>query len=249
MKLHILGDLHIEFDPFEFVDTGADVVILAGDIHLGERGFKWATETLSKQEVIYVLGNHEFYREATPKLIDKLREKSKGTNVHVLENDSISIEGVRFLGCTLWTDFELLNDLNVSMAAAQRQMNDYARIRISPQYRKILPSYTVLWHKRSKDWLRREIESSTEESLVIVTHHAPSINSIPGEFKNDQLAAAFASNMDDFVSWTDAKLWVHGHIHTASDYYICNTRVICNPLGYPDEPKRGFDPSLTVDLD
>jgi predicted phosphodiesterase len=248
MKLQILSDLHIEFAPFEIVETDADVVILAGDIHLGDRGFKWAKENIKNKEVIYVLGNHEFYREATPRLFEKWKEKTKGTNIHVLENKSISIDGIRFLGCTLWTDFELLNNLDVSIASADMQMTDYRKIRLSPQYRKIRPSFTVVWHKQSKGWLKEEIDKYKDESIVVVTHHAPSIQSIPEEDRKDPLSAAFASNMIEFVNSTNIKLWVHGHIHTAFDYNIGGTRVVCNPLGYPDEPRRGFKPALTIDI-
>ncbi len=248
MKLQILSDLHIEFAPYEIVDTGADAVILAGDIHLGDKGFNWARENIKKKEVIYILGNHEFYREATPRLFEKLEEKTKGTNIHVLENQSISIDGVRFLGCTLWTDFQLLDSLDVSIASAKMRMNDYKLIRISPRYSKIQPSYTVIWHKQSKNWLEREIKKYDAQKVVVVTHHAPSINSIPAKDRKDPLSAAFASNMVDFISSSKIKLWVHGHIHTAFDYRIGETRVICNPLGYPDEPRRGFNPALTVEI-
>lgn len=248
MKLQILSDLHIEFAPYEIVDTDADVVILAGDIHLGDKGFTWARENIKNKEVIYILGNHEFYKEATPRLFDKLYEETKGTNIQVLENQSISIDGIRFLGCTLWTDFELLDNLDVSIASAKIQMTDYRKIRISPQYRKIQPSFTVVWHKQSKHWLKKEIEKYKGENIVVVTHHAPSINSIPIEDRKDPLSAAFASDMIDFISSSKIKLWVHGHIHTAFDYCIGKTRVICNPLGYPDEPRRGFNPALTVEI-
>ncbi len=248
MKLQILSDLHIEFAPYEMVETEADVVILAGDIHLGDRGFNWAKENIKNKEVIYVLGNHEFYREATPRLFEKLKEKIKGTNIHVLENQSVSIDGIRFLGCTLWTDFDLLKNLDVSIASADMQMTDYRKIRISPQYRKIRPSFTVVWHKQSKDWLKEEIEKYNDETIVVVTHHAPSIQSIPEEDREDPLSAAFASNMIDFVTSSNIKLWVHGHVHTAFDYNIGETRVVCNPLGYPDEPRRGFKPGLTIDI-
>ena len=248
MKLQILSDLHIEFAPYEMVETEADVVILAGDIHLGDRGFKWAKENIKNKEVIYVLGNHEFYREATPRLFEKLKEKTKGTNIHVLENQSVSIDGFRFLGCTLWTDFELLNKLDVSIATADMQMTDYRKIRMSPQYRKIRPSFTVVWHKQSKNWIKEEIDKYNDDPIIVVTHHAPSIHSIPDKDREDPLSAAFASNIIDFITTSNIKLWVHGHIHTAFDYYIGETRVLCNPLGYPDEPRRGFKPELIVEI-
>lgn len=248
MKLQILSDLHIEFAPYEIVDTDADVVILAGDIHLGDRGFKWARENIKNKEVIYVLGNHEFYKEAIPYLFEKLKKKTKGTNIHVLENESISIDEVKFLGCTLWTDFKLLNSLDVSIASAGMLITDYRKIRISPQFKKIRPSFTVVWHKQSKSWLKEEIEKYNDKKIVVVTHHGPSIQSIPEQDRKDPLSAAFASNMVDFIASSNIKLWVHGHIHTAFDYYIGRTRVVCNPLGYPDEPQRGFKHALTVDI-
>jgi Icc-related predicted phosphoesterase len=248
MKLQILSDLHIEFAPHDFHRTDADIVILAGDIHLGQGGFKWALENITDKKVIYVLGNHEFYREATPQLISKLKQLSKGTHIYVLENEAVSINGVRFLGCTLWTDFQLYGDIDVAIAAAQLKMNDFQRIRVSPQYHKIKPSHTVVWHKNSRRWIEQEIESCRDEKVIIVSHHAPSIRSIPEKYRSDPLVAAFASNMDDFIEWTDAKLWVHGHIHESFDYVIGKTRVVCNPFGYVDEPNDGFNPTLTLEI-
>jgi len=248
MKLHILSDLHVEFAPYLLADTDAEVVILAGDIHRGDKGFKWAYENIKDKEVIYVLGNHEFYREATPKLINKLKNKSKGTNVHILENDSISIDGVRFFGCTLWTDFNLLGKMDISIAEAALQMNDYRLIRVSPTYKKCRPSFTVVWHNKSKKWLFREIDKSKESRIVVITHHAPSIMSIREKNRDDPLRAAYASNLEDPIASSKINLWIHGHIHTAFDYNIGKTRVLCNPLGYPDSPKRGFNPELTVEV-
>jgi Icc-related predicted phosphoesterase len=248
MRVQIVSDLHLEFGPVPWEKTDADVVVLAGDIHLGDKGLRWAQKTFKQQAVIYVLGNHEFYREATPRLIEKLQRRADGTNVHVLENQSVSIDGVRFLGCTLWTDFALLNQLDTSIAWAQLAMTDYRKIRISPGYRKIKPAYTIVWHQQSRKWLQREIETAQGEILVVVTHHAPSIHSIPVEIRKHPICAAFASRLDDMIARSQVKLWVHGHIHTADDYTIGTTRILCNPHGYPDEPPRGFDSALTVDL-
>ena len=248
MKLQILSDLHCEFAPYKFKRTGADIVILAGDIHLGQSGFKWALENITDQKVIYVLGNHEFYREATPQLIHKLKQLSKGTNIYVLENEAVSIKGIRFLGCTLWTDFQLLGDIDVAIAAARLNMTDFQQIRMSPQYRKIKPSNTVAWHKKTRRWIEQEIESCKDDKIVIVSHHAPSIRSIPEKYRSDPLTAASASNMDGFIKWTDAELWIHGHIHKSFDYVIGKTRVVCNPLGPIDEPNEQFNPKLTLEI-
>jgi len=248
MKLQILSDLHIELAPYEFQRTDADVVILAGDIHLGQSGFKWALENITDQKVIYVLGNHEFYREATPQLIGKLKQLSKGTHIYVLENNAVTIQGVRFLGSTLWSDFQLLGDIDVAIATAQLNSTDFQQIRMSPQYRKIKPSDTVVWHNKTRRWIAQEIESRKDDKIVIVSHHAPSIRSIPEKDKSNSLSAAFASNMDDFIKWTDAELWIHGHIHESFDYMIGKTRVVCNPLGNVDELNDRFNPKLTIKI-
>ena len=248
MKLQILSDLHIEFTPFEMVDMDVDVVILAGDIHLGMKGFAWAREQIPAKPVLYVLGNHEFYNEATPRLYDKLQEASKGTNIHVLENRSITLDGVRFIGATLWSDFKLLGNQDVAIAFAKMMMNDYKRIRISPEYRKIEPSFTVVWHRHSRNLIQGEIEKRGADKMVVITHHAPSRRSIPAKNSDHPINAAFASDMDEFVASSGVDLWVHGHIHAACDYMLGNTQVICNPRGYPGEPNTGFNPAQTVEI-
>ena len=250
MKLHILSDLHIEFGGLEPPKTNADVVILAGDIHLGIKGFDWAKDNFRNQKVIYVLGNHEYYRGAIPKLTDKLKKLSLGTNVHILENEALTIEDVRFLGCTLWSDFRLLNNLNIAVIVAHEMMNDYRLVRLSPIYRKIQPSDTAIWHGRSRSWLERELKKGKKEAkkTVVITHHAPSVLSVSEHYKNDHLSAAFASEMEKFIEKTEPDLWIHGHLHTSSDYHIGSTRVICNPRGYTDEPNNNFDVDLVVKI-
>ncbi len=143
---------------------------------------------------------------------------------------------------------QLTNTLDESMAAAKLWMNDYRKIRLSPQYSKIRPSYTIVWHQRSKKWLQTEMETCREEKIVVVSHHAPSMHSIPRGDRDKHLRAAYASNMEDFILSSNINAWVHGHIHKARDYNIGETRVVCNPRGYPDKPVRGFDPAFTIEI-
>jgi Icc-related predicted phosphoesterase len=81
-----------------------------------------------------------------------------------------------------------------------------------------------------------------------VTHHAPSLQSVADPYKRDLVSAAFASPLDSLVAASKAKLWLHGHVHHACDYRIGDTRVLCNPRGYPGENENGFDPKLTIEL-
>jgi Icc-related predicted phosphoesterase len=249
MKLHILCDLHIEFGDFEVPDVGADVVILAGDIHVKKRGFQWVLDQKFGIPVLYVLGNHEFYGEKFPGLINKLKRDSERTNVRILENDSVSIGGYRFFGCTLWSDMALLGDSRIASVFTASGMNDYRLTRHSKTFRRLLPSDTVSWHSGSVKKLREFFEAGAPDRSVVVTHHAPSIQSIVNKFRRDPLSAAFASNMDDFIMKHQPRLWIHGHTHESFDYRIGITRIVCNPRGYASlEEIKGFKPDYTVEL-
>src|ERR1043165_2344612 len=91
MRLHILCDLHLEFGSAKIPTTDADVVVLAGDIHLGREGRKWARSHFPDQPVIYVLGNHEFYRHSLPELTETLKRETDGSHIHLLENRAVEI--------------------------------------------------------------------------------------------------------------------------------------------------------------
>ena len=83
---------------------------------------------------------------------------------------------------------------------------------------------------------------------MVITHHAPSIGSVPRDFHRNPVSAAYASNLDELVEQSGAALWVHGHLHSQSDYRIGNTRVVCNPRGYPDERNPAFVPDLVIEI-
>ena len=248
MRLYILSDLHLEFEPFTPPAVEADVVILAGDVSTGRNGLKWALTAFPERPVIYVLGNHEFYGQKLQKLILELREMARGTNVHVLENKSWTVGEVTFLGATLWTDFALNGNPVVSEVVAQTGMNDYRRIRTLPNYKRLRPADTRQLHAQSRKWLEDELFRLKGRKVVVVTHHAPSPESIPMAFEGDAFNPAFASDMKRFITETGARLWVHGHLHSPSDYRVGGTRVLANPRGYPTEPRSGFQPGLVVEV-
>ncbi|WP_018605972.1 metallophosphoesterase [Uliginosibacterium gangwonense] len=247
MQIQILSDLHREFFGQDVEPCLADVVVLAGDIDIGNRGVLWAQETFIGTPVIYVCGNHEYYGKAYPKLLATLKDLAKGSNVFVLENDSVVLDGVRFLGCTLWTDFSLLGDPRIAGAEANNKMSDYMKIRVSPDYRRMRSIDTAMIHRTSREWLEQELAVATEKT-VVVTHHAPSATSLFEGFQKELLSAAYASNLDGVVQNSQARLWVHGHIHSSFDYMLGDTRVISNPRGYPDERNEDFQADLVVEI-
>lgn len=242
MKIQFLSDLHIEFAPFDYPSCDSDVVVLAGDIHTKHQGVQWALDNIQDKPVIYVLGNHEFYGKTYPKLIGELKNLARGSNVHVLENEVVTIDGVNFFGCTLWTDFEIFGDPRIAGYHCQQRMTDYKKIKKLPGYSKIRSLDTAIYHRHSVEWLGAALAVRQNEVNVVVTHHAPSKRSAPEHYWEDLTLAAYVSDMEAFIAAHQPAMWIHGHLHKSSDYTVGKTRVLCNPKGYPGEQHTGFDP-------
>lgn len=248
MRLHILSDVHLELAPFAAAAVEADVVVLAGDVHQGYDGLQWIRASFPDKPVVYVLGNHEFYGHTLPSLTRGLQAQSSGTNVHVLENSCVRVDDVIFLGATLWTDLELNGNVEESEAVAFNWMTDYQVIYTEPKRWRLHTSHTRRIHAESVRWLREQLDACQSDKIVIVTHHAPSPQSIPPRFAGSRLNPAFASNLEPLIAESRAKLWIHGHIHSSSDYRVGETRVLANPRGYPHEVEHGFNPALVVEV-
>jgi hypothetical protein len=159
--------------------------------------------------------------------------------VHVLSDEALTLDGVRFLGATLWTDFRLFGPSPTAPIAAQQQMVDYRKIRVSPRYRKLVPADTALWHARSVRWLREALATPFAGPTVVVTHHAPSLRSVEPGHADDELSAAYASALDELVESTGAAYWVHGHTHHNVRYEVGATTVLSNQRGYQMNRSRG----------
>lgn len=126
-------------------------------------------------------------------------------------------------------------------------MTDYKKIRVSPGYSRLRSIDTAVIHQGSRNWLQSQLEKESDNTVVI-THHAPSSRSLPESRRDDLTSAAYASHLDEVVEQSNAKLWIHGHLHNSSDYRIGKTRVLCNPRGYPDERNDRFAPGLVVSV-
>lgn len=241
MRIQILSDLHLEFAELENPQApDADVVILAGDIHVGTEGVRWALENFSVP-VVYVAGNHEFYSLQREPLLEELRQLSEGSRVNVLERDITEIDGVCFLGTTLWTDFALHGTPEVSMRHAGSGMADFHAIS-ETEDTLFTPEDALNQHRDSLAWLGQAVRDHSNKKFVVVTHHAPSVLSIAAKFENDALNPAFVSDLDPFIAAHNVPLWIHGHTHSSFDYQLHGTRVVCNPRGYqPYENDTGFE--------
>jgi predicted phosphodiesterase len=251
MKMHILSDLHLEFSDFRPPETDADVVVLAGDIGKGDHGMGWARASFPDQEILYVAGNHEFYGRERLETLAKLRIAARECGVHFLDDETVEIGGVRFLGATLWTDFNLFGKerRQFAMAEGQRGLNDFRVIHEGPAH--FSPADSIRLHEKSLAFLERELQRPFDGKTVVVTHHLPSARSVVERFKHDWLSACFASRLDHLFG-RPVSLWIHGHTHDSMDYEVMGTRVVCNPRGYVrfnSGPENfDFNPGLVVEI-
>ncbi len=230
--------------------------MVAGDTCEGvERGFAWLRAAVpAPTPIITVAGNHEHYRHVLPDQIDRGRAGAADHGITFLEDDETVIGGVRFLGCTLWTDFALRGEVwqVPDMAAARDGMNDYRRITMSKKpWSRFLPRDALAMHVRSRAWLEQALAQRFEGPTVVVTHHAPSPRSLSGERRHrpSSLDPCYASDLDAVVAESGAALWIHGHTHHCCDYRLGETRVVNNGHGYGDENAGSYDPALVIEVE
>ncbi|MGC7405563.1 metallophosphoesterase [Pandoraea pneumonica] len=258
MRLHILSDLHLSVAPLATPDVVADVTILAGDISRPAQAIEWAKQL--PRPVIYVAGNHEFYGATLAGTLAEIRKLAAGTNVHVLERGAVTIDGVRFIGTTLWSDFALYDaegKHDEVIEESRKFVRDFTRIRVGDPAApwSDLPFFTpedsAALCRENVAWLRRALADPHDGPTVVVTHHAPTPQSIHPRFAGSPVNPAFISDLTSFVDQSDAALWVHGHTHDSFDYRVGRTRVLCNPRGYCFEGRvenAAFDPALCVNV-
>lgn len=249
MKLLVLSDLHLEFEPLTPPAIEADVVVLPGDIWLKDNGIRWARETWPDKPIVYVAGNHEFYHTERTSMLETLRRSAREADIHFLEDDAVVINDVRFLGCSLWSDFELFGSdkKNKCMTEGGYRLSDF-RV-INEGSNPFAPEDSVRLFNESSAWLSSKLDESHEGKTVVVTHHLPSKRSVAPQYKEDMLSACFASNLDRLLGRSE--LWIHGHTHTNFDYIADGTRVVCNPRGYVRHghaENSEFNASLVIEL-
>lgn len=250
MRIHTYSDLHAEINHGIKIQSKpeADVTVVAGDIaNSAKKAVDWLLRnTPDTQPCVFVAGNHEFYGNEFPGELDTFRELcAREDRLFFLENDVAIIDGVRFVGATLWTDYALYGDPTSGMLAAQRAMNDHYKIRHGSEA--FLPKIARETHLLSRGFILNTLVRPFEGPSVVVTHHCPHPKSVHPKYGINPLNTAFASDLTETILNGNAKLWIHGHTHSSFDYRVSNTRIICNPYGYGNE-NSSFDPNLVIDV-
>ncbi|WP_441260675.1 metallophosphoesterase [Bradyrhizobium sp. 521_C7_N1_3] len=259
MKIFIASDLHGEMGSHGYnVPEGLDfdVAVFAGDVHHAYRAVNWLTNqrALWGKEVLFVAGNHEYYGSVLEDAAALIRDKTRGTNVTFLDADAVPvIGGVRFLGCTMWTDYRFDADSQADGLHAGQFINDHKFIKTTPGAEfpaPFTPKEAYKRHLAERRWLTDRLAEEHDGPTVCITHHGVHPGSVHQRYADDgAINASFISDLSDIIEEHQPELWVHGHVHNRHDYVVPGTptRVVCNPLGYSHEDS-GFITDLVVEL-
>lgn len=255
MKIRIISDIHCDINEYKKFNFENEFVICCGDIS-GDRftSEKWIQNNI-KQGII-IGGNHLGYHSVSNNEKDSLnlsikylQDKFSKGPVYFLENQHIIKNDIVFIGCILFTDFNLYSNQPLAQEIARNNLNDYKYVKIyNRSLTNLLPDDTIRFHRQSKKYINRICKEFSDKKVIIITHHAPSVLSVHDKYKNDLLNAAFASNLESLIiENNNIKLWCHGHVHNNVDYKIFNTRIVANPLGYYNENPDFINEGLLID--
>lgn len=249
MLIREFSDLHLEFKPFFIESMPEDeetVLILAGDVHNGRNVVPFVREMSENfARVIFVAGNHEFYFGDINRTVGSIKEALEGIeNASVLDNEVLELDGVRFIGSTLWTDMDGSNP--VSMVDIERSLNDFDLITAGPG--KLRAPHVISLFREATDFIERELDKDHDGKTVVVTHHAPSFKCVHELYRNSRINGAFCSDLDRFLHYFDIDYWFYGHTHQTVHIDMEGTKVRNNPRGYGDAENLHFNPTYRVEI-
>ena len=277
MRIQLISDLHLENYP-DYVPQAApdiDVLILAGDIGSYQAGSRLTSDDFGLRRfsprrpgsewprVFYIPGNHEFDGLEFDATYQKLRDTCDGLGIEWLERETITVGAVRFIGTTLWSDFEALAKSRSTMTEQMKALEKAYRaanfyLSKNTTFKDGAPMLAedirLLAHECQR-WLRDALASPFDGSTVTVTHFAPTLQSADPRYGMTPGTAGFCNSLDDLLPLSD--VWMHGHLHCANDFvasgiadgapYSC--RVIANPRGYPEKGEdKAFRERFVVEI-
>jgi predicted phosphodiesterase len=243
MRILVMSDLHVEFRAdagasfIESLDpTDIDVVALAGDIAVS-REIPAALGLLCRHfrhaQVLFVHGNHEFYASNVSEVQELTRQVARRhRNLRWLETRTVKIQGRRFLGATLWFSRDEDSALN------REYLNDFFQIQD-------FEPWVYEQNRRSVAWLRRVVRPGD----VVITHHLPTPKAVAAQFDQNPLNPFFVCDVEDVIEKQRPALWIYGHTHGSADFWLGDTRLVCNPLGYVGaERNPHFDDHYVIEI-
>jgi len=239
MRVYYLSDLHIErgivsLDDFTFnLSTETkNILALCGDIGDPFSQLYWdLIFKMSKMfHLVFILtGNHEYYGHNMQDVDNHIMYNIHNfPNVKFLNNSVYEVEGIKFVGSTLWSNVP--DDQKEFITG---YMNDY----------RLIQDFTVDWqnqlHEENVSFLTQEIDTNT----VVLTHHAPDrLNTSAKKYRNTPSTYAFGTDLDDLVA--KCKYWIYGHTH----YNIDHEKLKTNQHGGYENTMHKFEMSKYIEI-
>jgi hypothetical protein len=266
MKIALVSDVHLEFGDLDFEnDSGADVLILGGDICVAtDMAQRDPYNTMGEQyrsnrfhdffqrccsrfpHVIFIVGNHEHYHGDFAKTVPHFKDVlGYLPNLHILEKETFVLDDITFIGGTLWTDMNKRD--NRTLHDVSRMMNDFRCVDNSAKtedHRGWPGRFTTTDAANDHDamvaFIDQTVAANPAGRYVVVGHHAPSKLSTHPRYQDQFIMnGGYSSELDDFIQdHPQIKLWTHGHTHEDFDYMIAGCRILCNPRGYVNYEER-----------
>jgi predicted phosphodiesterase len=266
MKIALASDVHLEFGDLDFDnDSGADVLILGGDICVAtDMAQRDPYNTMGEQyrsnrfhdffqrccsrfpHVIFIVGNHEHYHGDFAKTVPHFRDVlGYLPNLHILEKETFVLDDITFIGGTLWTDMNRRD--NRTLHDISRMMNDFRCVDNSAKTEdgrgwpgRFNTVDAANDHDAMLAFIRTTVEANPAGRYVVVGHHSPSRLSTHPKYQDQFIMnGGYSSELDDFIlDHPQIKLWTHGHTHEDFDYQIGSCRILCNPRGYINYEER-----------
>jgi hypothetical protein len=261
LRLQILSDVHLELRKTmpELPPVLASKMALLGDVGCPLYRDFLGLMSLRYDHVFVLAGNHEYYnrRRTHSAIAEEIDDVCAAfDNVYFLDNTAVEVEGVRYVGTTLWSHVPKASETVVT-----RGINDYTRIQRAiydptgsgRTHAPVTVNYTNVLHEAAVHFLKQEMATDSALPMVVLSHHAPSMRSVAGEFEGSPLNSAFATDLEGMMKAPPVVAWLHGHTHRAVRYTLHpreghEVLVASNPMGYPGEPNTGYDPDFVVDI-
>lgn len=247
MKIAIHSDLHLEgymYHQLFLENQNFDVLVLAGDIVSARtiNRLECIRELVEDKPIIYVPGNHEYYRGSIKGTNADLQAMCERWNIHLCNRRTVEIDGVHFIGATGWSDLESFNDIPEGFKRLEASgITDF----------RVIEGHTVdamiELAKGDKAFLESELERLVDHKVVVVTHFSPTEHHGNERFDVSPISSYFSNNWVDLMYNYQPSAWIYGHTHGNVVGKVYNTDVICNQKGYGNENPH-YNPNMVYDL-
>ena len=243
IKIALMSDLHLDVGNFKVDPIEADLCIIAGDVCEVAAGspIEWAKRNIPNMPVYFIPGNHDFYGGRIGNVLNRWRKQVKNSNVHLLYNEVANFGSINIIGSPLWSGLNWVDPIQYAhlIRILKFRIADFSCIYTSGGAGWEV-SHMLYEFKVAVEFLERELAKQDDKFKLVVTHWAPSKQSISSQFEGEELNPYFINDLPDLVK--KSNLWIHGHTHDPFDYRLGNDpnkgRVICHPRGYPSEFKK-----------